>query len=93
MSSVGFNTVSPDKELEKLRAGWRSLADVLRNITNAEASLKSGNYQLVADHLGVAKWNVDQVKKAITFVGQAKNHKASRVPQIVKADRYKASLR
>ena len=46
--------------------------DVLRNIANAEASLKNKQYQLVADHLGVAKWNVEQVKKAITLVGQSK---------------------
>jgi hypothetical protein len=52
--------------------------DVLRNITNAEASLKRREYQSVADHLGVAKWNIDQVKKAITFVGQSKNQKAIR---------------
>jgi hypothetical protein len=45
---------------------------VLRNIANAEASLKNKQYQLVADHLGVAKWNVEQVKKAITLVGQSK---------------------
>lgn len=31
-------------------------ADVLRNITNAEEP----KYQLVADHLGVAKSNVEQ---------------------------------
>ena len=74
MSSVGF-TPKKDEELEKLREAWRSLADVLRNITNAEASLTSREYQLVAVHLGVAKWNVEQVKKAITFVGQAKSQK------------------
>ena len=61
---------------------WRNcvrpgaLADVLRNITNAEASLKNRELQLVAVHLGVAKWNVEQMKKAITFVGQSKNQKA-----------------
>jgi hypothetical protein len=76
MSSVGFTSQSNDHELEKLREAWRSLGDVLRNITNAEASLKNRNYQLVADHLGVAKWNVEQVKKAITFVGQAKSAKS-----------------
>jgi hypothetical protein len=63
---------------KKLREAWRSLADVLRNITSAEASLKSREYQLVAVHLGVAKWNIDQVKKAITFVGQSQNQKARR---------------
>jgi len=76
MSSVGFTVRSNDNELERLRDAWRSLADVLRNISNAEASLKNRNYQLVADHLGVAKWNVEQVKKAITFVGQAKSAKS-----------------
>ena len=49
----------------------------LRNITNAEASLKSKQYQFVADHLGVAKWNVEQVKKAIAVDGQAKQKRKS----------------
>ena len=40
MSSVGFTPQSNDHEMEKLREAWRSLADVLRNITSAEASLK-----------------------------------------------------
>src|SRR4029450_6332060 len=72
MSSVGFNTVSPDKELEKLREAWRSLNDLMRNINSAEQSLKKGDLKLIAAHLKVARWNVEQVRKSIVFVGQAK---------------------
>jgi hypothetical protein len=50
---------------------------VLRNITNAEAALKQRDYKQVEDHLGVAKWNIAQVKKVVPLVGQAKNQKAS----------------
>jgi hypothetical protein len=77
MSSVTFNSNdSRDYELEKLREAWRSLNDVLRNLRSAESSLANRDYKLVADHLGVAKWNVEQVKKAIAFVGQSKNQRA-----------------
>ena len=78
MSSVGFTAQSRDNELEKLRDAWRSLNDLLKNLTNAEACLKNHDLKLTADHLKVAKWNAGQVKKAITAVGQAKNQKADR---------------
>ena len=65
MSSAGFTSRSKDKELEKLREAWRSLKDLLKNITNAEACLQNHDLKLTADHLHVAKWNVAQVKKAI----------------------------
>ena len=78
MSSVGFTPQSKDHELEKLREAWRSLKDLLKNLTNAEACLSNHDLKLTADHLQVAKWNVDQVKKAIAAVGQAKNQKADR---------------
>jgi hypothetical protein len=78
MSSVGFTAGSKDDELEKLREAWRSLNDLLKNLTNAEASLQNHDLSLTANHLQVAKWNVEQVKKAITFVGTAKNQKAQR---------------
>ena len=61
MSSVGFTPQSNDHELEKLREAWRSLNDLLKNLTN---------------HLQVAKWNVAQAKKAIAAVGELKNQKA-----------------
>ena len=57
------------KELEILREAW-PLADALRNITNAEASLKNRELQLVAVHLGVAKWNVEQVKHCHSLNGR-----------------------
>jgi hypothetical protein len=72
MSSVGFTPQSTDHELEKLREAWRSLNDQLRNLRNAEAELVNRDHNLIAAHLKVAKWNVEQVKKAIAFVGQAK---------------------
>jgi hypothetical protein len=71
MSSVGF-TPSVDKELEKLREAWKTLNDLLKNLSNAEACLKNLDLKLTADHLKVAKWNVEQAKKAIKIVGQAK---------------------
>jgi len=72
MSSVGFTSQSKNDELEKLREPWRSLNDVLRNLSNAGASLKNRDYNMTGAHLQVAKWNVGQVKKAIAFVGQSK---------------------
>jgi hypothetical protein len=51
MSSVGFTTQSKDNELEKLREAWKSLNDLLKNLTNAEASLSNHDLKLTADHL------------------------------------------
>jgi hypothetical protein len=78
MSSVGFTTQSKDNELEKLREAWKSLNGLLKNLTSAEACLSNHDLKLTADHLKVAKWNVDQVKKATAVVGQSKNQKVSR---------------
>jgi hypothetical protein len=75
MSSVGFTSHSKDNELEKLREAWRSLNDLLKNLTNAEACLQNHDLKLTAGHLKVAKWNVAQVKKAIAAAGQAKTTK------------------
>jgi hypothetical protein len=75
MSSVGFTPQSKDQELAKLREAWRSLNDLLKNLTNAEACLQNHDLKLTADHLKVAKWNVAQVKKAIAAAGQAKTTK------------------
>jgi hypothetical protein len=72
MSSVGFTSQSNNEELEKLREAWRSLNDLLKNLTNAEASLQNHDLSLTANHLQVAKWNVSRVKKAIKGVGQAR---------------------
>jgi hypothetical protein len=68
MSSVGF-TSEFNNELEKLREAYRSLNDLMKNLNNAEICLKNLDLKLTGDHLKVAKWNVEQVKKAITAVG------------------------
>lgn len=64
MSSVGFTSQPKNDELEKLR----SLNDIARNLRNAEAALIKRDDNLIAAHLQVAKWNVEQVKKAIAVV-------------------------
>ena len=74
MSSVGFTPQSKDHELEKLREAWRSLNDLLKNLTNAEASLQNHDLKLTAHHLQVAKWNVAQVKKANRYCRASENH-------------------
>jgi hypothetical protein len=78
MSSVGFTSQSKDNDLEKLREAWKSLNDLLKNLTSAEACPKNLDLKLTGDHLKVARWNAEQVKKAIATVGQAKNQKADR---------------
>jgi hypothetical protein len=54
---------------------WKSLNALLKNIENAEACLQNHDLKMTADHLKVAKWNVGEVKKAITAVGQSKKPK------------------
>lgn len=71
----GFTSKSNDHELEKPRETWKLLNDLLKNLSNAEACLKNLDLKLTADHIKVAKWNVEQVKKAITFIGQSKRIK------------------
>ena len=71
MSSVGFTSQSKNDELEKLREAWRSLNDVSRSLRNAEVALIKRDHNLIVAHLQVAKWNVEQVKKAIASVGQS----------------------
>jgi len=78
MSSVGITSHSQDHEPEKLREAWRSLNDLPKKITNAEAFLENHDLKLTAHHLRVAKWNVAQVKKAIAVVDQAKTKTQSR---------------
>jgi hypothetical protein len=77
MSSVGFTSQSHD-DLEKLREAYRSLNDLMKNLKNAEICLKNLDLKLTGDHLKVAKWNVEQVKKAITTVGLSKTNMPAR---------------
>jgi len=74
MSSVGFTPQSHD-DVEKLREAYRSLNDLMKNLKNAEICLKNLDLKLTGDHLKVARWNVEQVKKAITTVGLNKTKK------------------
>jgi hypothetical protein len=71
MGSVQFMS-NPEKELETLREAWKTLNDILKNIAHAEACLHNHDLKLTADHLKVAKWNVEQAKKAIKVLGEAK---------------------
>ena len=77
MSSVGFTSNSRDIELDKLREAWKLLSDPLKNLANAEACLKNLDLKLTGDQFKVAKWNVEEVKKAIAVVGQAKRQRSS----------------
>jgi hypothetical protein len=77
MSSVGFTPQSHDREVEKLREAWKLLNDLLKNLSNAESCLKNLDLKMTGDHIQVAKWNVEQVKKAIKLVGQAKAERDS----------------
>jgi hypothetical protein len=51
MSSVGLTPQSKDHELEKMREAWRSLNDLLNNLSNAEACLKNLDLKLTSDHI------------------------------------------
>jgi hypothetical protein len=74
--SVGFKPrESKDYELEQLREAWRSLNSLLRSLNDAEVCLKSLDLHQTAEHLKVAKWGIDQVKKRIRNAGQARKEK------------------
>jgi len=51
------------------------MEDSQRSI-NAEACLQRHDLQLTVVHLKIAKWNVEQAKKARAVLGRAKNQKA-----------------
>jgi hypothetical protein len=74
MSTVGFSPQLTDNELEKLREAWRSLNDVLRNLRNAEAALINRDHNLIAAHLQVAKWNVEQVNTRSCLFARPKSN-------------------
>jgi hypothetical protein len=73
----GYTSNGRDIELDKLREAWKLLNDLLKNLANAEACLKNLDLKLTGDHIKVAKWNVEEVKKAIAVVGQAKPQRSS----------------
>ena len=71
MSSIGFAPRAAN-ELEQLRSAYRSLNDVVRNLTSAAKCIKSQDLRLAEHHLRAAEWHASQAKHAITLIGQAK---------------------
>lgn len=71
MSSIGF-APQATSELEQLRAAYRSLNDVIRNLTSAAKCIKNQDLRLAEHHLRAAEWHASQAKQAITLVGQTK---------------------
>ena len=71
MSSIGFAPRTAS-ELEQLRAAYRSLNDVIRNLTSAAKCIKNQDLRLAEHHLRAAEWHASQAKQAITLVGQTK---------------------
>lgn len=71
MSSIGFAPRSAN-EVEQLRAAYRSLNDVARNIANASKCMKDQDLRMADHHLRAAEWHLNQAKQAITVIGQAK---------------------
>jgi hypothetical protein len=71
MSSIGFAPRAAN-ELEQLRSAYRSLNDVVRNLTSAAKCIKSQDLRLAEHHLRAAEWHASQAKQAITLIGQEK---------------------
>jgi len=71
MSSIGFAPRAAN-ELEQLRSAYRSLNDVVRNLTSAAKCIKSQDLRLAEHHLRAAEWHASQAKQAIALIGQEK---------------------
>jgi len=77
MSSIGF-APRATSELEQLRAAYRSLNDVIRNLTSAAKCIKSQDLRLAEHHLRAAEWHASQAKQAIALVGQEKRQNGNK---------------
>jgi hypothetical protein len=71
MSSIGF-APRATSELEQLRSAYRSINDVIRNLTSAAKCVRSQDLKLAEHHLRAAEWHASQAKQAVALVGQAK---------------------
>ena len=71
MSAIGF-APPVENEMEQLRAAYRSMNDVARNLANAEKCVKDNDPRMAAHHIRAAEWHVAQAKQAITRIGQSK---------------------
>jgi hypothetical protein len=74
MSSIGFAPLH-QSEVEQLRAAYRSMNDVRRNLASAAKCLKEHDLRMAGHYLRAAEWHVAQAKEAITIVGQSKRKK------------------
>jgi hypothetical protein len=71
MSSIGF-APRATSELEQLRSAYRSINDVIRNLTSAAKCIRNQDLKLAEHHLRAAEWHASQAKQAVALVGQAK---------------------
>ena len=71
MSSIGF-APRQGSEMEQLRAAYKSLNDVARNLTSAERCVKGQDLKMAEHHLRAAEWHLGQAKRTIAELGQSK---------------------
>ena len=71
MSSIGF-APPVESELDHLRAAYRSMNDVARNLANAGQCVRDNDPRMAAHHIRAAEWHVAQAKQAIALIGQSK---------------------
>ena len=71
MSSIGF-APRPQSEVEQLRAAYKSMNDVARNIANAAKCIRNQDLKLADHHLRAAEWHLGEAKRMIVSIGQSK---------------------
>ena len=71
MSSIGF-APPVESEMDQLRAAYRSMNDVARNLANAGQCVKDNDPRMAAHHIRAAEWHVAQAQQAIALIGQSK---------------------
>lgn len=69
MSAIGF---SPEavSDLDQLRAAYRSMNHIERNLQNAEQCIKRQDLKMVEAHLHAAEWHLENAEQSIRAVGQ-----------------------
>ena len=71
MSSIGF-APRAGSEVEQLRAAYRALNDVTRNLAGVARCVKSQELKMAEHHLRAAEWHLAQAKETIATLGQSK---------------------
>ena len=77
MSSIGF-APRQGSEVEQLRAAYKSLNDVTRNLANAARCVKGQDLKMAEHHLRAAEWHLGQAKRTIAEIGATKKHKSGK---------------